>query len=548
VTFLFPLAAWLGLLALPVIAFYLLKTRQRRRRVSTLLFWNELQPKVENSPLWRKLRRWFSLLLQLLILALLVLALSQPAFEWEQSSPRRVVVVLDNSASMGAKTRDSTRWESAKSEVLAAIDRLRLTDEMAILTMDNPPLILSGWSSSRRNLREALLEAMLRPTATDPAPALALAGELAALRQNGEVLIFSDTVWPEGAGEQVAEEMTVLGAVPEPPPNAGISFFSVRRSPVSPGDWQLEVEVVSSTEYEGVLEIRRNDEPMDRMEIRLGPGEVRRRSWQGSAEAGVEFTAILQTAPQDSLAADNSATCELPPLAPLNILLVGREDLFLEAVLNSIPLVTWWREPRVPQTIPEATHLMIFRGAVPPEELPSKPVLLIDPAVSGFWGERGERFQNAAVTKADGESLLLRHAGFGTIAIGEASNWTPPPGAQIFASSFEQPLLFGRWDRIPEWLVLGFDPAQSDLPLRTAFPILIANILQSLRDGDEAGKAAAILPGKTESLLQGEMDASGELAGVVNGGWNFPAWWLVIFAGLVLLLVEWALFHRRITD
>ena len=111
--FLFP-AAWGALgLAVPIIVFYLIKTRLQRRLVSTTLFWQQLAPQIYNTSLWRKLRRWLSLLLQLLFLAALVFALAQPLASWQSLQPASLVIVLDPSASMEATDVAPSRWQRA---------------------------------------------------------------------------------------------------------------------------------------------------------------------------------------------------------------------------------------------------------------------------------------------------------------------------------------------------------------------------------------------------------------------------------------------------
>src|SRR5439155_19460440 len=68
---------WAGLL-IPVVAFYLLKTRRRRIPVSTGLFWRQIFEEKQRRSLWQRLRHLVSLLLQLVFLSLLVLALAEP--------------------------------------------------------------------------------------------------------------------------------------------------------------------------------------------------------------------------------------------------------------------------------------------------------------------------------------------------------------------------------------------------------------------------------------------------------------------------------------
>lgn len=544
--FLLPLAGWLGLLAIPIIAFYLLKTRQRRKPVSTLLFWNQLKPKIENSPFWRKLRRWLSLALQLLIFGLILLALLHPAFEWEQKAPRRIVAVLDNSASMAANHPKPSRWSHAREDVERAIARLRVQDEMALLTAENPPRILSGWTSSKRDLRLALDAIAVLPTGTDPRGALELAGELMTLRENAQVEVFSDSVWPADAKESAAPGMAVVGVDPEPPVNAGLTLFAIRRSLIAPGDWQLDAEVTSSAPFSGTLELQRDGQPMDVTPVECEPGKPWRHSWRGTNESGALFQAQLKVPESDWLAADNQATAQLAPLTRLRVLVVGRADPFLEAALDSIPQIEWTRVELFPRTDPMGTRLIIANANALPSEPINTPVLLLNPPKSGFWGQLTGTLTDVPVTNVDPKSALLRHAGLNQIAVEEAGNWTPAPGSQVLLASLEHPLIFGQWDRQSRWLVLGFDPAKSDLPLRTAFPVFMGNLLQSLR-AESSDKAAALLPGRVESNLQVQWKENSAPARA-SALPVFPAWWWVLLAAVSFLVLEWGLFNRRITD
>ncbi len=77
-TFLNPLALVCGLLALPLAAIYLRKLRWRRRPVATSMFWDRVFAEDGLRLRWLRRRNAVSLLVQLAILALLVLALAEP--------------------------------------------------------------------------------------------------------------------------------------------------------------------------------------------------------------------------------------------------------------------------------------------------------------------------------------------------------------------------------------------------------------------------------------------------------------------------------------
>src|SRR6476661_6159397 len=96
----FPLALAWALLAAPIVIFYILKIRLRRVPVSTVIFWRQIFEEKQPRSIWQHLRHLLSLLVQLCLLALLVLALAEPFFNWEILEARRLVLVVDNSASM----------------------------------------------------------------------------------------------------------------------------------------------------------------------------------------------------------------------------------------------------------------------------------------------------------------------------------------------------------------------------------------------------------------------------------------------------------------
>ena len=147
------------------------------------------------------------------------------------------------------------------------------------------------------------------------------------------------------------------------------------------------------------------------------------------------------------------------------------------------------------------------------------------------------------------------------MSLQSAREFRPSPGAEVFAQSFGKPLLFGRWPAAAtgsdtrRWLVLPFDLENTDFVLRTAFPVMLGNLVQSLRFEQPA--EAHPLPGEVKSRLlrttpatpnSGSATAS---ATVTSTGiwWAWaPLWWWAAAIGVVWLLSEWWLFSRRVTE
>ena len=89
---------------------------------------------------------------------------------------------------------------------------------------------------------------------------------------------------------------------------------------------------------------------------------------------------------------------------------------------------------------------------------------------------------------------VLRHVSLDSVVLREA--WAAPesPSVQVLARFGEAPLVLARTDGARREVMTTFDPEQSNLPLRVAFPVLLYNAIDWLADG---GEQEAYLPGRT---------------------------------------------------
>ena len=565
--FLFPMA-WTALaLAIPVIVFYLLKTRLRRRMVSTSLFWHQLAPQIYNTSLWRRLRRWLSLLLQLLFLTSLVFALAQPLASWQSRQPASLVIILDPSVSMEATDVPPSRWKRAVQLAGQRIDQMRAFDEAALILGSNSPHVLSTWTSSKRALHRALARAQPSGRGADIRPSLALARNLAEGRAHGQVVLLSDGVWSEPpTREQLAgvEAPWISGDGV----NAGLTLFAVRRAFSGPGDFQLaaRVEAHGPTPVSGSLEIYRDGRIMDVQALTIPPGQHWERTWDGRATGAARFEARLTGFPPDRFAHDDRAEAVLPAQSAVKVELVAPSNGFLDAAFRSLDSVTWkrtWPAERLGPAQPDT--LYVFYRSLPPANFPAAACLLIDPSSSGAWGELRGAIEQPLVSDFQRESPLLRHTGIEKVNLQHAREFIPAPGAEVLAASFGKPVIFGQWHGDRRWVALAFDLESSDFVLRTAFPILLGNIVESLRRdvrNDEAripneearAVAPPALPGPVVSALKRTAPdvplATGAAPSTVTLAWwsSFPLWWWAACFGACWLLAEWWSFSRRITE
>src|SRR5919204_6520624 len=100
------LSSWQwGLLALvppAIIALYFLKLRRQPLEVPSTYLWKKTIEDLHVNSLWQRLRQNLLLFLQLLLIALAMLALLRPGWEGTKLEGQRFIFLIDNSASMGS--------------------------------------------------------------------------------------------------------------------------------------------------------------------------------------------------------------------------------------------------------------------------------------------------------------------------------------------------------------------------------------------------------------------------------------------------------------
>jgi hypothetical protein len=491
---------WLAL-AVPLVAFYLLMVRPRSERVPTLLFWQRVFQETQAVTLWRRLRQLLSLLLQLALLLLLVGALAEPVLDRQVRDARRLVLVIDNSAGMNATDVPPDRLSRAREKARELVAGLRYHDEMAVVTAGSRPQVLCGLTGHAGTLRAAIDAVPATDGPTRVADAVALARRLFAGHPNGRALVVTDGCFAE-APQLAAAPDAALVLVGERTGNVGITRFQVRRSLLDPTGYEVLTEVTNQAD-EAVscrLELELAGSLIDVVPLELKANERWQHVFEKTATAGGRLVARLDR--PDALAADNEARALLPDRAPQKVLLVTGPNVYLEKVFEANPLVALTVTAVLPTAVPPGTVTVFHRQV--PERLPAGPVLVIDPAGPCDLFALGEPLRNPLLARQDRDSPLLANVKLDTAVLPEARKVVPRGAVRaLVATEAGDPIYFAADRPDGKALVLATNLEAGDLPLRTAFPILVSNALAwfageraDLQEALSAGALAAVdLPG-----------------------------------------------------
>jgi hypothetical protein len=523
-----------------IILLYLLKLRREPAQVSTLMFWQRVVADNQRRALFQRLRQLLSLLLHLLIFALLLLALARPELRAFHGGVDGLatIVVLDARARMQTQTDGggATRFSEASRIAGRYLERASNRQPVALISLDSVPRVVCGSTGDGRVLLDAL--AGLRPSDAGGRleDAVQLARDLlAAEKVQGRVVVVTDQAFTEPApamaagGKSAAEiETRLLDNGGAPRENVGIVRLDARPLPGSPETDEVLIEIgnFGAQRQAGSVELTFEGRLIDVKPFDLAPGERRTDVYPAlAAQTGIAnargwLTAHLthQGGGTDALPLDDDAYAVIPPPRPIRVLLVTRGDFFLENLLKADESVQF------DQLAPEAFQpaqaagfdAVIFDDNVPPgfatgpDQLPPGNFLFVNsaPFLAGA-GTQAPPLEHPLVTDVEAASPLLRRVNLRDVTILRAQTWrlpesggSPPPAAaestwtfRAPVRSFDHPLVVegerrvGNADRPSRLVGLAFGVADSDLPLRVAFPLFIHNALEWLADRDESASA-----------------------------------------------------------
>ncbi|MFK8112801.1 MAG: BatA and WFA domain-containing protein [Rubripirellula sp.] len=483
---------WLWI-AIPIIGFYILKTRLRRRQVATLLFWDQVFEEKRQRSLWQNLRHWLSLLLQLIFVGLVAFALADPLWRSQTDSGQELILVVDNSASMQAIDPETgmSRLQSALSEAADVAKGLRQGDQIALITAGSSVKVVVGMSDFGPTIEEALetITATDGPTRVDEA--IEAARRLANDSERRRVIVFSDTCLPDREQISIDQDLRWV-QVGVSQDNVAITTFQVRRSTVDPIGYAVLIEVcnLSDNPVETRLRLELADALVDVIPITLEANGKWRKTIDGTSREGGLLAASFKS--DDGLAVDNMARAIVParPLIPVTLVSDAEDESFyLRTVLDAIPLVRLsiadadWNIEQADA----ANQLTVF-NRVTPERMPKGPTLVVGASGDGPANENntpgwkiGEEIESPLIAKQDPETPLLRHVQLQNVlldggrdievdgAIGEPTTLLETAEGSRVLVAVERPS--GRL------LILSADLDTSDLPLRIAFPVMMTNAM-----------------------------------------------------------------------
>lgn len=507
--------ALLALVPPAIIALYFLKLRRQPLEVPSTYLWKRSIEDLHVNSLWQRLRQNLLLFLQLLLVALAMLALLRPGWEGEKLDGDRFIFLIDNSASMSAAdaTENKQRLEESKKLVDGMIDQMDSGMTAMIISFADSPQVVQEFTDNRRLLHERL--ATIEPTArsTDLHGALDLADGLAnpgrltteeggreidvVEAQPATIYILSDGRFEDVKGFALGNLKPFyipIGSLDAQ--NLAITAFSTRRSEARPEQRQAFVQVTNFTDatQSTVIELQLDGEFLDAKQVEVPAGEssgvafplVDARAGKLSARLKYELSTPTK---HDVLEQDDVGYAALNESDPGKVLVVTPGNTALEITLATeragrlaeINLKTpdFLTSSEYERDADGGTYDLVIFDQCAPTKMPRANTLFIGriPPELSWQGDKGQAATPAAAAGAepaapataaklevspqiidwDRSHPLLGSVELGNIQLADSLVLDPPPGAAALIDSTAGPIAAIAPREAYQDAVLGFE-------------------------------------------------------------------------------------------
>lgn len=514
-----------GIGAAAITLLYLLRMRRRKVVVPFAALWERVTRDSESRKIWRRLRRLVSWLVQLLLLALVVAALGDPRTNAWLRDPSTVAIVVDASASMAGPTEGEaqSRLDLAKARAAEQVRGLGPGDRAVVIVAAEEVTVASPLSSDISALLAGIEAIEPSHGEADLGRAITLASHAVRDNAGAQILLLTDGALDvAGAG---ALRACVDGTLPctvaqygGRTDNVAITAFAARRYPEARDKLEVlaEVQNLGDSPATVTLDVTADGVSVGRRPLTLAAGETRREVLSGLDAARSRFEARLGADDPATLGPDfdDIAYAVVPPLSPLRVALVSDgTNLFLDAALlnlgDHVQLdAATGDEPDL------AEHdLVVFDlGNNPlPATLPDTHVAVFDPwrfEDSPFPIAKARDVGRPFLTEQARKHPLLQFVVLKDINIGRGTTFALEPGDDALVRSLGDPIVVLR-EAEHLTLGVGFDPRQSDFPMRIAFPLFIDNLVRYVEQRTPGFVASAPL-GLSQALGLADLGLSPE--------------------------------------
>lgn len=534
--FVHPHFLWLLGLAVPLVLLHLWTKRPKPLVVPCLALWQRTLAAHERRFGARRVRRFVSLLIHLLVLGLFTLGAARPRPAQEPPPPRALVIVADLSASMAARDGGAglTRMQAARWKAHEVLDGLDAVDRVAVVGAGRRPRLLLPLTAGPWRAKRLLAALDPGEPAADLPAALDLAQTIARESQATLLVLTDQAGVDQGIPDDVPRIVTGATSV-----NVGLVglrveqrwgqprarvFVRARNASESRVDATLSVRWLLRMDAEG----REVGQAADAgsLPVPLAPRSMTNVELEIAAGQGGLLEAHLDAG--DPLAIDDDAFAVVFPHPRPRVIVVadGDPDPFLVGALEvlSESLDTEESFLTTPAGLVDlaprlaTSDVVIFDRCAPDRPLPLANVVTFGAQGPFSLVQAGEAEQRLTPWTWDRRHPLLAQVALDPLRVGKGRVLVPVEGDAVLVRAEKGPIVVAGERGRTRVVAFGFAAKDSNLPLLVAYPLLLKNLFSwfafdrwlAFRTEGRVGEPIGVGEGFREGIRSVELDYEGK--------------------------------------
>ncbi len=451
-----------------VMLMYILKQKFEERIVPSTYLWEQALKDIEVNTPWQRLKKNLLLYLQLLIVLFLTFALSNPYLSLGTGSYENIIVVIDNSGSMNALYKNSTRLEAAKQKAVNMVKSSASGANFTVVSSGRKTEILINASKNKADTINKINEIKTSNSTGNMDDAVALSKALSKQYESCKVMIYSDN---KVGIDDIKGEVEVIASKLE---NASIDYIS---HSIEEDSLKALIRVTNRSDVDISREISLYGEEklIHIQNVDFKPGESKSIYFDGiPGDVSYIYGELTE---EDGLLEDNSAFDIIKAVKPKKVLMVSNKNIFIEKMLTIISGLEVYKSVEN-EKIDDKYDLYIYDGSLPDILPKSGSLLVINPPLENKHFVVGEVIQGGAL-KAVTHSLTKYIGGLNASVSKFKTIEMPYWAEEVMTVDGKTAVMVGE-NKGQRQSIIAFDLHDSDFVLSSEYPMLFSSLLSYL--------------------------------------------------------------------
>jgi len=529
-----PELLWLLLAIVVPLVLYLLPMPRQRVMSSALYLWERFLQSEVLGRTSERFRRALGFALLAIILAALAAAAAEMTLGRSPVDARRLLVLVDVSASMNALSDDRSNLDRAMHAARELVASLGTGTEVAVAVAADRLRLVGQFAPAGREAASQIADIAPSDLACDLRRRMEDAFDLWGADDDCHIYVFTDGPVPESRWGQRAHGWIAPPALD----NAAIvGLTAQRRGKKIVARCTLANYGRTARTLAGAILV--NDVPRGSLgKVSLAPGATIEKS-ATIQESGAATLRVRLEGEPDALATDDEALADVPGWEDLRVRVVwppaGKHNAYVSAVLASLQeegIVG----PISETAAPAAVTVYVNHA---PAAWPEASAIVLHPLRPGVIGVSGLHSEPVTISR-QAAHFLLDGVELRGLVVKDAVHAEPPSWAEPLAWAGDLPLVWAGENGKNKTAVVAM-PLTVDgsrLALSASFPVLVRNACLWMLPSSKAGAIGNAESDLRRAAVEEEQPQPKR---------HRLAWALVVLA-MVLLPIEWGLFHRRMTE